>query len=258
MHSYSSLFFLILAGLVLGTIYPDTDEPGSRIFKMKQDNTRIGWQRTYKAWREIKRTRDLKNMILFFYSSVLIVFGYAFRFSIYKPSVKVSSLINKNYVKGYEVKDKHRGISHSLFGIFIASVIILFFITLLNMRFKFMELTSLLVATISFSLGATFHLFQDSICTAGIRWFSPFKDTCIVGDYDFSYEDNTLKIFNFGLIMMLVAGYFLTSHILKINNGFFSLHRTNGLVLLTIIPVLSVFLVFCLLFKRYKVTILKQ
>ena len=44
----SGVIFLIFFGLFCGAIFPDTDCKESRIFKMKQDNRKIGWKSSYK------------------------------------------------------------------------------------------------------------------------------------------------------------------------------------------------------------------
>jgi|MDTC01.2.fsa_nt_gb hypothetical protein len=48
------------------------------------------------------------NLFLFIYSSILIILGLLFRFILYYPSYWIISLIDKKYVKSYNVKDEHR------------------------------------------------------------------------------------------------------------------------------------------------------
>ena len=64
----SGVIFLIFLGLFCGAIFPDTDCKESRIFKMKQDKSRIGWQSSYKKY---KSKKDAQNMYKLFYSFIL-------------------------------------------------------------------------------------------------------------------------------------------------------------------------------------------
>lgn len=246
----SSFLLFILIGLFCGSLYPDTDCPKSRIFKMKQDRRKIGWQKSYKEYQYRKNLRNYHNIFLFFYSSILIMLGLFFRLLIYYPSYWIIFLINKRYINRYKVANEHRGISHTIFGSAIASGIffLLFFLT--NLQFRYTNNYYLILSTLTFFLGCVIHLMQDSISVSGIRWFHPFKQTCVCGNYSAFTDDSRIAFLNCSLFAALIINLSAWHHI-TITNVFFAAS------LLFILALISIILIFFIMFRNCEVKILR-
>ncbi|MFH0831481.1 MAG: metal-dependent hydrolase [archaeon] len=249
------IFFFIFFGLFCGAMYPDTDCPKSRIFKMKQERRKIGWQSSYQEWRNKKNAQRIYNFFLFVFSSILITLGYIFRFLIYFPSFWIVYLINKKYIKEYEVIDEHRGISHTFFGITIATGLFFLLFFLVNLYFSFTGTNYLFVSTITFFLAGNIHLLQDSISKSGIKWFYPFKEKHISGNYTAFVEfDPRIIILNLFLIGTLVLIYFVRYYISNNfpNTGF---KMILGVSIISLLPFICLFLIFYFLFRSCQVKI---
>ncbi len=242
------IIFLIFLGLFCGAIFPDTDCKESRIFKMKQDNSQIGWQSSYKEYKSKKDAQNVYNALLFFYSSVLIILGNIFRYLLYYPSYFLVFLINKKWVKEDSVQDEHRGISHTLLGAFVASVFFFILLVLANLYFKIALTQLLIVPTLSFFIASNLHLLQDSISKWGIKWLYPFNNKRIYGDYSAFNHDSRIIYFGLFLIASIVLILFLSSYI---KNNFSSLFFISNIIM----PIILVVLSFGLLFKLCNIKI---
>src|SRR3989344_3985705 len=244
----SGVIFLIFFGLFCGAIFPDTDCKESRIFKMKQDNRKIGWKSSYKEYKSKKDAQNMYNAFLFFYSSMLIILGNIFRYILYYTSYFVVFLMNKKWVKEDSVQDEHRGISHTLLGVFVASI---FFFVLLffgNLYFKTIPANLLIIPTISFFIASNLHLLQDSISKWGIKWFYPFNKKRIYGDYSAFSQDSRIIYFVFSLIASIILNFFLSNYL---KNNLPNLFFTGNIIL----PILLVALSFGFLFKLCNIKI---
>ncbi|MFH1248610.1 MAG: metal-dependent hydrolase [archaeon] len=244
----SSIVFLIFFGLFCGAVYPDTDCEESRIFKMKQDTSKIGYQSSYKEYKSKKDAKNIYNFLLFIYSSILIILGNLFRYILYYPSYGVAYLINKKWVKEDSVKDEHRGISHTLLGVSIASILFFMLIFLGNLYFKWTTLIFLIIPTLTFFLASNMHLLQDSISKWGIKWFYPFRKTTISGDYSAFSQDARIIYFVLALIASNIIVFFLSNYI---KNNFTSLFLISTIFL----PVIFLIFSFVILFKSCNVKI---
>jgi len=238
----SSMIFLIFLGLFCGAVYPDTDCKESRIFRMKQDTSKIGWQSSYKEYRAKKDAQNMYNAFLFIYSSALIVLGNLFRCVLYYPSYRVVYLINKKWVKKDSIKDEHRGISHTLLGVSIASILFFIFIFFVNLYFKWTTSILLIIPVLTFFLASNLHLLQDSISKWGIKLFYPFGKTTISGDYSAFTQDSRIIHFVFALIASNILVFFLSNYI---KNNFANLSLISTIFL----PILFLILSFVILFK---------
>lgn len=209
----SGVIFLIFLGLFCGAIFPDTDCKESRIFKMKQDNRKIGWQSSYKEYKSKKDAQNMYNAFLFFYSSMLIILGNLFRYLLYYPSYFAVSLMNKKWIKEDFVQDEHRGISHTLLGVFIASILFFILLFFLNLYFKTTSTQLLIIPTLSFFVASNLHLLQDSISKWGIKWFYPFNKKRIYGDYSSFSNDSRIIYFVLFLIVSAILVFFLSNYL---------------------------------------------
>ena len=237
-----SIIFLIFLGLFCGAIYPDTDCKESRIFKMKQDTRKIGWQSSYKEYKAKKDAQNMYNTFLFIYSSTLIILGNLFRYVLYYPSYGVVYLINKKWVKEDSVKDEHRGISHTLFGVFVASILFFIMLFFANLYFKWSTPILLIIPTLTFFVAGNLHLLQDSISRWGIKWFYPFRKTTISGDYSAFTQDARITYFVLALITSNILVFFLSNYV---KNNFANLFFMSAIFL----PILFLVLSFVILFK---------
>jgi membrane-bound metal-dependent hydrolase YbcI (DUF457 family) len=238
----SSIIFLIFFGLFCGAVYPDTDCKESRIFKMKQDTSKIGWQSSYKEYKSKKDAQNMYNTFLFIYSSILIILGNLFRYLLYYPSYGFIYLINKKWVKEDSIRDEHRGISHTLFGVFVASILFFIMLFFANLYFKWTTLILLIIPALTFFIAGNLHLLQDSISKWGIKWFYPFTKTTISGDYSAFNQDARIIYFVLALIVSNILVYFLFNYI---KNNFVNLFPISTIML----PILFLGLSFVILFK---------
>ncbi len=217
----SGVIFLIFLGLFCGAIFPDTDCKESRIFKMKQDNSRIGWQSSYKEYKSKKDAQNMYNAFLFFYSAILIILGNVFRYILYYPSYFVVFLMNKKWVKEDSVQDEHRGISHTLLGILIASLFFFVLLFLGNLYFKITPTNLLIIPALSFFIASNLHLLQDSISKWGIKWLYPFNKKRVYGDYSAFNQDSRIIYFVLFLIASAILIFFLSNYLKNLPNLFF-------------------------------------
>ena len=215
---------------------------------MKQDNSRIGWQNSYKEYKSKKDSQSIYNMLMFFYSSLLIILGNLFRYILYYPSYGLIYLMNKQWVKEDSMKDEHRGISHTLLGIFIASIFFFILTFFANIYLNLTSLKLLFIPTLSFFAGSNLHLIQDSISKWGIKWFYPFKKSRIYGDYSAINKDLRIAYFALSLITSAIIVFFLSNYI---KNNFANLF----FIITIILPFLFIFLSFVILFKLCEVKI---
>lgn len=61
----------------------------------------------------------------------------------------------------------HRGITHSLFGLFLAFMTVILLITLTPFK---------IMTGVFFLIGYALHLIEDSFSKSGVKWFIPFTD----------------------------------------------------------------------------------
>ncbi|MEM4182036.1 MAG: metal-dependent hydrolase [Candidatus Pacearchaeota archaeon] len=244
----SAVVFLIFLGLFCGAIFPDTDCKESRIFKMKQDNHKIGWQSSYKEYKSKKDAQNMYNTFLFFYSSLLIILGNIFRYLLYYPSYYAVLLMNKKWIKEDSVQDEHRGISHTLLGIFIASIFFFILLFLGNLYFKTTSTNLLIVPTLSFFIASNLHLLQDSISKWGVKWFYPFNKKRVYGDYSAFSNDSRIFIFVLFLIGSTILVFFLSNYL---KNNLPNLFFIGNILL----PIVFAGLSFGILFKMCNVMI---
>jgi len=178
----------------------------------------------------------------------LIILGNIFRYILYYPSYFVIFLMNKKWVKEDSVQDEHRGISHTLLGVFIASIFFFILLFFINLYFKTTSIQLLIIPTLSFFIASNLHLLQDSISKWGIKWFYPFNKKRIYGDYSAFSQDSRIIYFGFSLIASIILIFFLSNYI---KNNLPNLFFTGNIIL----PILLVALSFGFLFKLCNIKI---
>ncbi len=131
------------------------------------------------------------------------------RLLIYLPLVFFVGLIHKNWLSEYEVKDEHRGLSHSLFGIFLSVFIAGSYILLFKIVIESFPQIAIIPFMASFFLGAIIHLAQDSSTKSGIRWLYPFKQTLVSGNHSaFNSGDQRPRYLSIILIIFNLFSFF--------------------------------------------------
>lgn len=253
--NFSLIFFFIFFGLFCGVVYPDTDCCQSKIFKGKPKKRTVGWQHSYQTYMKKKNLQDFLYIVEASYLGILRIVGYLFRYVIYYPTLKLIRSINNKYVKQdefkiYEIPDVHRGISHALFGIIFATGLFFLLFSLANLCFKFTGTTYVVLSTITFFIAGNIHLLQDSISKSGIKWFYPFKEKHISGEYSAFVDDSRMTLLNLSLIGVIILNYFALYYIL--NN---SINRFLGFSIIFLLPFISLSLIFFVLFRSYQVKI---
>ena len=159
-------------------------------------------------------------------------------------------MINKRYIKEYEVTNEHRGISHTLFGIIFATGLFFLLLFLANLYFKFTGTNYIILSTITFFLAGNIHLLQDSISKSGIKWFYPFKEKHISGNYSAFVDDSRIILLNLSLIGTIILNYFALYYIS--NN---SINNFLGVSIIFLLPFVSLFITFFVLFRSCQVKI---
>lgn len=149
-------FFWIAAfllGTFIGSLAPDADSADSAIMH--------GIPGGNGAARIARR-----HTVLF-----LPLFGYLIRYLVYFPLSAVLWIVTLG-----KVKPKHRGLLHSLFGIFLMSVIVTLWLLLILYVLSagaFHNYAIVFGAGLLF--GAFMHLVEDSCSKSGVFWLFPFS-----------------------------------------------------------------------------------
>ncbi len=161
--------------MFLGVMYPDTDEPKSSFFRIKQG-----------------------NRLSIFFSGLQLIIIYPLGWFIYWPTYFVLKKFIPNKYKN-SIQSTHRNFTHTLVGVFtstiILSLLIFVFIYLIEKdQYNFIVfLASLLiisVVSIGFFLGTILHIIQDSYSKWGLYPFFPFNNIKICGNFS-AFDNNT-------------------------------------------------------------------
>ncbi|MBN1431584.1 MAG: metal-dependent hydrolase [Methanomicrobiaceae archaeon] len=151
--NYIPWIIVFLVAVFIGSLAPDADSADSAIM-----HGIPGGEGPVRIFR--------RHTVLF-----LPVFGYLIRYLIYFPLSLMVWIITLG-----RVKPKHRGLLHSLFGIFFMSVIVtscLLIVLYILSAWAFSEFA--LVFGAGFLFGAFMHLVEDSCSKSGVFWFFPFS-----------------------------------------------------------------------------------
>lgn len=146
--------FVFLVAAFIGSLAPDADSADSAIMH--------GIPGGNGAVRIFRR-----HSVLF-----LPIFGYPIRYLVYFPLSTILWIITLG-----RVKPKHRGLLHSLFGIFFMSAIVtgwILGILYLLSAWDFLFFAFIFAAGLFF--GALMHLVEDSCSKSGVYWFFPFSN----------------------------------------------------------------------------------
>lgn len=291
--------YLIAAwiGFLGGVIFPDSDCYGVGLFdslfhpkkiftvpENKRGSTLFRWPRSsekYVDWSQDPEARDkwkqrnAARKFKLFLSQIAAIFiipsMYFFRYLIYKPGM----FILKRIMKKYPVKEEHRHISHSIFGVLIASIIYSFYwlildgvSILINLK-RGVPLERILItlphydlaimAGAGFFIGTLIHLVQDSICTAKLRIFYPFGKKILSGNYDFKDPFYERMVVLITIIFLLMSGLLLAYYPVILNQ-FLKFVQNFWLVLgfTLVFDFLLVIIIYLIFFKIFKVRIYQE
>jgi membrane-bound metal-dependent hydrolase YbcI (DUF457 family) len=119
---------------------------------------------------------------------------------IYKLLLWLVKVLVKRYPKTlYSAEEEHRGILHSLFGVFFSSFILslcLFCFTLILWYTEIFSLTTVfyifILGFVGFLSGQILHLIEDSCTKSGIKWFLPLSNKRIRGEISTLSEKNVV------------------------------------------------------------------
>lgn len=150
---------VFLAASFVGSLSPDADSADSAIMHGVPGGT--GKVRVFR-----------RHTVLF-----LPLFGYLIRYLVYFPLSAVVLIITLG-----RVKPKHRGLLHSLFGVFFISVVVTLLFALLLYLFRAGELYGFIpVFWAGFLFGGLMHLVEDSCSKSGVFWLYPFSIAKVSG-----------------------------------------------------------------------------
>ena len=122
---------------------------------------------------------------------------------IYKSVVWITASLSKKYPKHiYSKVEEHRGILHSLVGVFFSSFILSILLAiLLFISSYFVEVLNpqnivyvFIFGVIGLLLGQILHLAEDSCTKSGIKWFLPFSKKLIRGNIATKSEKGSKRI----------------------------------------------------------------
>ena len=103
------------------------------------------------------------------------------------------------------INEGHRGITHSITGVFLISLIwLIIVISIYYILYIFtsiiLKIPDLLFYLLAYPIGMFFgglsHLFEDSFTVSGIRWFQPFSNIRITGSIKTNYKNGHRRLIN--------------------------------------------------------------
>jgi len=303
--------YLIAAwiGFLGGVIFPDSDcykyglydslfnyekykherDKGSALFRWPK------WRGVYiegrfsdpekdKLWRDVNASRTFTLWLTRIAALFVIPSMYFFRYLIYKPEM----FILKRVMRKYPVEDKHRHISHCIFGTSIAAImygvywLVLDGISILVNLKRGLPLEKILaimphydlaiMAGTGFFIGTLIHMVQDSMYAYKIRVFYPFSSYVLKGTATFdkgpkpesfwgaiksNYNQSTSLLIT--IIFLLISGLvmvyypYILEQILKLTKNYWGVFSLTMLF-----DFMLVFLVYGIFFKLFKVKIEKE
>lgn len=198
----SSFLVPTLFGVIIGSLAPDADSPDAAIFH-----------------KDVRGLKGSAKTLIFLFSQLFPAFGYTIKYAIYKPLVFLFRHLDKTGKINipYEVKEDHRGLLHSLMGIFASGVILTFYLTIFFLVFLKVDFTILVPFAFSFCLGAFLHLVEDSCTKSGVNYMFPFGDFSLSGNISTSnLEDRRADFFTIALVVanlliLFISNYFLNA-----------------------------------------------
>jgi len=196
-----SILIVIPLFIFLGSIYPDTDERNSEIFRLNS-----------------------RNWFLLIISIFYAIIAYPLRWLIFWPTYYLTKkCLPLKYKQNIQVT--HRNFNHSFFGIFMAAMVLFIVLSVINYLFEkdhftlaLIQITSLLTLTIviGFFIGGFLHLLQDVYSMGGLFVLFPFSNLKISGDYSSrDYTDKmdrriTILLFVFLIFCQPIFAYIIT------------------------------------------------
>lgn len=153
---YSLLVCVMIVGVAIGSLIPDVDAEDAAIFHgdLRGLSGDIG--------------RTINDLI----APIFPVFGYATEYLIYKPMVRI---YGRTLLRGYDLKEKHRGLLHSWIGIVSATAMTGLYMTPLLIYLELFDSLFLAGFLGAYILGAFLHLLEDSCTKTGVTFNHPFS-----------------------------------------------------------------------------------
>lgn len=187
-------------GFLIGIIYPDTDCKDSTIFRIH------------------KRKGELRDKVNKAVSFLIFPVAYLLKFFIYSTEYFIVSRVNNLFTKNDKRFEwTHRNLIHSIFGVVIGGIVVFVFGLIIQLKFS-IATSEILIFSIFFSLGAFFHLIQDSFGESkysGVKLFYPFSNKGVKGNLKWLHGsgDNRNTILSFVLIGLFIVTYFVREKI---------------------------------------------
>lgn len=160
--SRPDLVVLILAGIGIGSLIPDSDAGDAAIFHESVKGLDTGMGR-------------IVNGAL---APTFPVFGYTNRYFIYRPAVYI---YNRLVFKEYQLERHHRGFMHSLLGIGTSTALTGAYLAAFLSVLGLLSPVYLTCFLLGYVFGGLMHLLEDSCTKTGIKWNYPFSDRKLKG-----------------------------------------------------------------------------
>ena len=210
-NDINQLFFIFMMGIYFGSLFPDIDTK-SYLLNFNQFSfistssykllnfLSSSKKETYNRFQTIKLTY---NLIFIF----IPISSYILKYLIYNPIIFISIKI---FFRGFEIKNNHRVISHTIYSLFVFSIL---FLILSILIFENLYLFY------GFVIGFIFHLIQDSTTIMGVNYTYPFFNLKFSGKLYTSYKSENIyeNILVIVLLSYLFSLYFYNEHLLEYN-----------------------------------------
>lgn len=200
-YRFNGVFFLILLiGILTGALIPDIDATDASI-----NHSRINDKR-------------MNKFVFFTFTNPIIS-------KITNFMLRPFLFIMQKITDG-GINEGHRGITHSIVGVFLISLI--WFIIVLSVYYILyifttivLKIPNLLFYLLAYPIGMFFgglcHLFEDSFTVSGIRWFQPFSNLRIRGNIKTNRKNGIKHVRKLRLREKenIVAWYFIITTIIS-------------------------------------------
>ena len=110
--------------------------------------------------------------------------------------------------------ESHRGLLHSVPGVFVASLLIVVPLNLILYLVNYWN-SGLIIASVGLFAGAFFHLLEDCCTCSGIRLFYPFSERKLRGGINTFLPDRRPKQFAAMFVILSVVSYIFINSVQK-------------------------------------------
>jgi len=155
------LTLVVLLGVAIGSLIPDSDSPDAAIFHDK-----------------VYIKGNLGVIINGLFAHLFPIFGFITKYMIYGPAVFI---FGNTILKKYEIKPHHRGFLHSFIGICTSTILTAIYLLIILLILNWFNIIFFISFLLAYVCGAFMHLLEDSSTVSGIQFNYPFSNLKLSG-----------------------------------------------------------------------------